>query len=459
MNDPNGLVYLNGVYHLFYQAGEWPRRWDHAVSKNLVTWQEKGTKIPATDCISPFSGGAVVDKYNTAGFGKDALVMMYTGHHIESGVEDQRLAYSTDNGETVRKYEPNPVIPSNTGDFRDPNPFWYEADESWRMVVSRVEATDERPAGIEIYSSENLKDWTYESTYGSGGEAWECPSLFKLHIEDSDEAKWIMTISTTETREVEHHIGHFDGTEFISKEIIEADYGYDFYATQKWSNTPQERGLNISWMSNWYYAMDLPDNGWQGAMTVPRTITLLEDGFEMRQHPAEEITQARKGVLADINSGTISNSNDPLSGDDVSGRSLEIITTIALSNADKVGLRVREGEDQKTVIKYDKTDEELRFDRTDSGIFFSDDFYGTTKAPMKPLEDGTIKLRILIDSSSVEVFANEGRRVMTNRIYPDYDSTGVSMFAEGGSAEIRSLVAYDLKAKNDVPPEPPDADQ
>jgi sucrose-6-phosphate hydrolase SacC (GH32 family) len=133
MNDPNGLVYKDGVYHLFYQAGAWPRRWDHAIGTDLVSWTEQGTAIPATDRISPFSGGADIDRYDTTGFGESAIVSMYTGHHIDTGVEDQRLAYSTDNGETVRKYETNPVISSDVGAFRDPNPFWYEPDESWRM--------------------------------------------------------------------------------------------------------------------------------------------------------------------------------------------------------------------------------------------------------------------------------------------------------------------------------------
>lgn len=446
MNDPNGLVYNDGVYHLFYQAGEWPRRWDHATSTDLVNWTEHGTKIPASSSISPFSGGAVIDRDATAGFGEDALVCMYTGHHIESGVEDQRIAYSTDNGQTMRKYDGNPVIPSDVGAFRDPNPFWYEPDESWRMVVGRIEATENRPAGAGIYSSENLIDWTHETTYRSGDKQWECPDLYELPVDGSEETKWVLTVSPVETRTVEHHVGQFDGTEFTPETVVTADYGTDFYATQTWSNTPEERRLSISWMNNWSYAMETPDNGWQGAMTIPRTTRLTEgDGtVAVRQYPAAEMTEARTETLAELDSGTIAPSNNPLQGENVSGRTLELITTIDPHSADRVGLRVREGTDQESVIVYDAADEELRFDRTNAGGFFDDGFYGTTSAPMELLDNGTIKLRVLVDRCSVEIFANEGRQTMTNLVYPNRDTTDISLFAKEGAAKIEHLVAYDL---------------
>lgn len=448
MNDPNGLVYLDGVYHLFYQAGEWPRRWDHATSTDLINWTEHGTKIPATSSISPFSGGAVIDKDTTAGFGEDALVCMYTGHHIESGVEDQRIAYSTDNGQTVHKYNGNPVIPSDVGDFRDPNPFWYEPDESWRMVVGRIKATEDRPAGAGIYSSENLIDWTYETTYRSGSGQWECPDLRELPVEGSEETKWVLTVSPVETRTVEHHVGQFDGTEFTSEEVVAADYGTDFYATQTWSNTPEGRELSISWMNNWSYAMDTPDNGWQGAMTIPRTTRLTDVGnsVEVRQFPADEMIETRTETLAELDSGTIAPSNNPLQGENVTGRTLELITTIDPHSADRIGLRVREGTDQESMIVYDAVDEELRFDRTNAGQFF--DNAGKAAAPMGLLDNGTIKLRVLIDRCSIEIFANEGRQTMTNLVYPNRDSTGVSFFAESGAAKIEHLVAYDIDAES-----------
>lgn len=449
MNDPNGLVYHQGKYHLFYQAGAESRRWDHATSTDLINWTEHGTKISDTASIQAYSGGAVIDENNTAGFGNDALIALYTGHH-DDDIEDQRLAYSTNNGRTVQKYEGNPVIPSEVDDWRDPRPFWYEPDDSWRFVITRVDSTEGRPAGIEIYSSDDLLDWTYESTYGSGGERWETPNLLELPVEGSDETRWLMSMSIEATRTVEHHVGRFDGTDFISDEVFRADYGYDFYAPQYWANTPRDRGLFIYWMNNWNYAMDTPDNGWQGAMTVPRTVTLTEsdDGIEVRECPAEEMAETRTDTIAELDSETITPSNDPLSGTGITGSSLELITSIDTRSANQVELRVREGNNQASVITYDVDDEELRFDRTNAGEFFESGYYGETSAPLEPLDDGTIELRVLVDRSSVEIFANEGRMTMTNLVFPDGNSTDVSLSTEGGAATLDRLVAYDLATES-----------
>lgn len=449
MNDPNGLIYHDGVYHLFYQAGERRRRWDHATSSDLVTWTERGTKIPDTDSIQAFSGGAVVDSRNTAGFGTDAIVALYTGHH-DDGTEDQRLAYSTDDGETFQKYENNPVIESNTGEFRDPNPFWYEPDESWRLVVSRVEATDDRPAGIEIYRSPNLLDWTYESTYvDEAGAGWECPSLFERPVEGADEARWVLPVSPIEHRSVEYHIGRFDGTAFVDEEVHSADHGYDFYATQQWGNEPADRDLLLTWMNNWEYAMEGPDPGWRGVMTVPRTLTLEADdnGLAVIQRPAEELVCARRDPVAELHSEPITPGRDPLDGTELAGRTLEIETTITPQSASTIGLAVRTGPEQESVISYDPTDGTLRFDRSNAGEFFGSNGTEreTTAVELPPTD--ALDLRVLIDRCSVEIFAANGRHTMTNLVYPDRESTGVSLFAEDGVARVEELVAYTLSAE------------
>lgn len=378
---------------------------------------------------------------------------MYTGHHIDSGIEDQRIAYSTDNGDTVQKYDGNPVIPSDHSDFRDPKPFWYEPDESWRMVVGRISAIEDRPAGIEIWSSDDLIDWTYESTYGSGGEGWECPDLFELPVEGSDETRWVLMVSPIDTRSVEYHVGNFDGSEFIGEQRFTADYGHDFYATQTWSNLPGEtdRGLHLGWMNNWNYAMEATPEGYQEAQTIPRTIRLQNAGdtIELRQSPAEEVTQTRAEPLAEIDSARITPSSPCtcLRNGNVAGRTLDLGATISPENASHVGLRVREGTDQETVITYDTEYSKLRFDRTDSGVVFEDEFFETASAPMELRDDGTIRLRVLIDRSSVEIYGNEGRQVMTNIVFPCWDSTGVSVFAEGGAAELEHFVAYRLDSQ------------
>lgn len=448
MNDPNGLVYHDGAYHLFYQAGERQRRWDHAVSADLLTWSEQGTKIPVDSSVEAFSGGAVVDRDDTADFGTNALVYTYTGHH-DDGTEDQRLAYSSDGGETVHTYEKNPVIESAADNFRDPNTFWYEPDESWRMVVGRIDRTEERPAGVEIYSSDDLRDWTYESTYRApNGEEWECPSLLELPVAGTKETRWVLIVSPVELGSVEYHVGRFDGTAFTAENVIRADHGHDFYAAQHWANEPENRGLVISWMNNWEYAMDGPDPGWRGVMTIPRTISLegVDGDIEVRQRPATEVTEARGDAIAELTSETIAPDEDPLYRADIESRAFEIVASIDPRSADAVGLRVREGIGQESRIVYDARDEELRFDRTNSGALFDDDTYGESSVPLATLEDGTIELRVLVDRCSVELFANGGRRTMTNLVYPDWESAGASLFSEGGVADIERLVAYDLAA-------------
>ncbi|WP_317175862.1 glycoside hydrolase family 32 protein [Halomontanus rarus] len=446
INDPNGLVYHDGIYHLFYQAGRYRRRWDHATSTDLTDWKLHGTKIADTPSIQAFSGGAVVDHTNTAGFGENALVCMYTGHHND-GTEDQRIAYSTDGGATVTKYDGNPIIESSVGDFRDPKPFWYSPDESWRMVVGRIQGTNDRRPGMEIYSSDDLIDWTYESTYiDADNEKWECPNLIQLPVSESTETKWMTIVSPIENRFVEYHIGHFDGTEFIVEDVIQADHGHDFYATQFWENTPEMRGLNISWMNNWAYAENLSDRGWHGSMTVPRTLELTETetGIEVRQHPVSDVTEEHQKTVVEIPLTTVTSTAGPLLRTDVVGATPEIVTTIELKDADVVGFRLQDGEQCQCAIKYNSCSEKLVFNRMDPDTTFNSEEYGCTSMPVEPRTDGTIQLRILIDQCSVEIFANDGYRSMTNLVHSDLKKTDVGFFAEGGTAKIRDLVVYDL---------------
>lgn len=442
MNDPNGMVYHDGVYHLFYQAGAERRRWDHATSETLVSWEEHGTKIPA-ERRQAYSGGAVVDTEDTAGFGHDALVATYTGHW-DDGVEDQRLAFSSDGGETLVEYENSPVVPSDVGDFRDPNPFWYPPDESWRMVVARVKSTSDRPAGIEIYGSSDLRDWAYLDTYESGGQSWECPSLYRVPVSGTDRHRWILTVSV-DWNHVEHHVGHFDGAAFSVNQRVHADHGFDFYGGQTWANTPERPGLLLSWMNNWEYADQLPDTGWQGAQSIPREVTLVETdgGIELRQHPAEEVTSIRGRKLASLSNERITPDYDPLASSDVAGQTIEIQASIAPGGAEWVELAVRESAPERTKVVYDVSERELIVDRGQSGAFFGPDRYAIETGPL-PLVDGSIELRVLVDRSSIEVFANDGRYTNTNLIFPEPTSTGVSLTTRGGSAELRELTAYEV---------------
>lgn len=449
MNDPNGLVYHDGVYHLFYQAGEDRRRWDHATSPDLLNWTEHGTKIPATGEYQAYSGGAVVDHENTAGFGEGALVCFFTGHFDDSGNQDQRLAYSTDGGRTLTKYDGNPIISSDVGDFRDPNVFWYEPTESWRMVVSRVDDHPEnpdRPRGIEIYESETLTEWTYCSTYESGDDQWECPDLYELPVRNTSESRWVMSVS----RDWDHHqyhIGRFDGSEFSVDDVVWADDGRDFYGAQSWTNEPSDdRRLMVAWTNHWEYAMETPDNGWKGIQSFPRQLELEDTGSKIVpiQSPDAALENARDGPIATVDDERIDRETDPLAGADVDGTRLELVTTIDPGDADAVTLTVSYGPDQRVTITYDIELEELFFDRADAGHFFGNTDMDVASGPLSVRSDGAISLRVLLDRSLIEIFGNDGTVAMTNQIFPDETSSEVSLAATGGTATLERFDAYRL---------------
>jgi sucrose-6-phosphate hydrolase SacC (GH32 family) len=456
MNDPNGLVYYDGTYHLFYQAGESRRRWDHATSTDLYNWTEHGTKIPDTSSIQAFSGGAVIDKNNTSGFGTDAMVAMYTGHH-DNGSEDQRLAYSTDGGDTFTKYSGNPVIDTNHDDWRDPVPFWYEPAGEWRMVICRVSSHKYKgtnyPAGIEVWRSADLKNWEYLDTYTSGGASWECPDLYKLPVNNTSESRWVMSMSV-EWDYHEYHIGHFDGTSFTADNTVSTDDGHDFYAAQTWSNEPDtDTRLMTAWLSEWDYAGDMPDQGWTGHQMFPRRVELTDTGKEIVpvQKPDSAISNAHSTQLTSLSSGTISSSNDPLDGEGVSGQHLDIDMNFDPGGAETVTLKVREDGRQETHVTYDVANEELIFDRSQSGNMFpgtSSDFPKQGSTPLSPQSDGTVQFRVLVDSSVVNVYANNGEKAMCHQIYPDDCAKDVSLTASGGEATLNNFTAHSTSSES-----------
>jgi sucrose-6-phosphate hydrolase SacC (GH32 family) len=450
MNDPNGLVYYDGTYHLFYQAGENRRRWDHATSTDLVTWTEHGTKIPASSTIQAFSGGGVVDSNDTSGFGTDAMVLMYTGHHSD-GTEDQRLAYSTDGGDTVSTYADNPVIDTDHDDWRDPVPFWYEPADEWRAVICRVSGHEYRGtsylAGVEVWKSTDLKNWTYLDTYESDGEGWECPDLYELPVSNTSESRWVMSMSV-EWDHHEYHIGRFDGTTFAAENQLHVDDGHDFYAAQSWSNESGSGDrLVTAWLSEWDYAMDVPGHGWTGHQLFPRRVELYDTGSEIVpvQKPDAALQDTHDTKVANLKRKTISPTDDPLDGAGVSGKHLDIDVTFNPGDADTVTLVVREDARQETRITYDVANAELIFDRSESGNLFpgtSSDFPERGSHPLGTRSDGTVRLRVLLDASIVEVYSNNGKRTMCYQIYPDNCATNVSLSASGGSASLVRFTAH-----------------
>ncbi|MGD8175680.1 glycoside hydrolase family 32 protein [Marinimicrobium sp. ARAG 43.8] len=475
MNDPNGLVYHNGEYHMFYQynphGDKWGHMsWGHAVSRDLVHWEELGVALPEDDDNMIFSGSAVVDHHNTTGFGSrdnPPLVAIYTGHRQPPAKgQDQRLAYSLDNGRTWTKYQGNPVLDENMTDFRDPKVIWHEESQQWIMVVAL--STEYKVA---FYGSQDLKDWTLLSQFESPESAlgiWECPDLFALPIDgDSEQRQWVLEIDLGAGEEGSvaggsgglYFVGEFDGQRFIPDEdALPAseegphqwvDYGKDFYAAVSWSDVPEEDGrrLWVGWMNNWQYAQDLPTSPWRSSQSIPRALELVrhDGGLKMVQEPVEEL-QVLRGEQRSLTALTLDSESRSLADHGVAGKALELKVTFANVDADAFGLKVRTGKNEQTILRYDQRDETLSLDRTRSGeVDFHADFPGVHVAPM-PLEDGKVSLHVFVDWSSVEVFGQGGTVVISDKIFPSSDSDGVEVFAEGGEVTVETLNAWPLKS-------------
>ncbi|MCY9094881.1 GH32 C-terminal domain-containing protein [Bacillus inaquosorum] len=464
MNDPNGMVYYAGEYHLFYQyhpyGMQWgPMHWGHAVSKDLVTWKHLPVALYPDEKGTIFSGSAVVDRNNTSGFqtGEEKpLVAIYTqdreGHQVQS------IAYSNDKGRTWTKYAGNPVIP-NPGkkDFRDPKVFWYEKEKKWVMLL----AAGDR---ILIYTSKNLKQWTYASEFGQGqgshGGVWECPDLFELPVDGNpNQKKWVMQVSVgngavSGGSGMQYFVGDFDGTHFKnenpSDKVLWTDYGKDFYAAVSWSDIPSSDGrrLWLGWMSNWQYANDVPTSPWRSAASIPRELKLktLTGGVRIVQTPVKEL-QTIRGTSKKWKNQTISPaSQNVLAG--LSGDAYELHAEFQVSpgSAPEFGFKVRTGENQFTKVGYDRKNTKLFVDRSESGnVTFNPTFNtGIQTAPLKPV-NGNIKMRIFVDRSSVEVFGNDGQQVITDIILPDRSSKGLELYAVNGGVKLKSLTIYPLK--------------
>ncbi|HET9912579.1 MAG TPA: glycoside hydrolase family 32 protein [Anaerolineales bacterium] len=452
MNDPNGLVYLMGEYHLFYQyhpaSTVWgPTHWGHAVSRDLVHWQYLPIALYPDEQGMIFSGSAVVDWEDTAGFGRDALVAVFTYH--KDHVETQNLAYSTDLGRTWTKYAGNPVIP-NPGlpDFRDPKVFWHE--DHWVMALAAGNV-------ILFYTSSDLKKWEQSGSFGDGygctDGVWETPDLFRLNIDGSDETYWVLTVGVGNGAPAggsgtQYFIGDFDGKRFISENPKElslwADHGADYYAAQSWSDEPNHRRLMLGWMNNWQYALHVPTASWRGSFSLVRELALTrtEQGVRLLLRPVPEMQALRREQLCwhreVIQPGTNLLSN-------VQGNVLEIIAEFEIDeDSDRFGFRIRVGENEHTTICYAVKEKRLSVDRTHSGqVDFKDGFAGVHSADLSPMNN-VLRLHIFVDSASVEVFADDGLVTFSECIFPSEGSDRLELFAEGGTVLLTSLTLFHL---------------
>ena len=424
MNDPNGMFYKDGVWNLYFQHNPYGSQWEnmtwgHSTSTDLVHWKFQGDPIQPDALGTVFSGSAVVDKENTSGFGKGAVIALYTS---AGESQTQSMVYSTDNGKTFTKYEGNPVITSNVPDFRDPHMFWNEDIKKWNMILAAGQH-------MEIYTSDNLKDWKLESSfgemYGNHGGVWECPDLMKMKVRGTDKEKWMLICNINPGgpfggSATQYFIGDFDGHKFTCESKPEVtkwmDYGKDHYATVTFDNAPEGRRVAIAWMSNWQYANQVPTLQYRSGNSIPRDLGLFEYKGETYCSvvPSPEMTAARSKKATK----SLSESCEMV----VNLKGNAIIT---LSN-DK---------GEKVVMLYDAKAETFSMDRTKSGkMDFSNDFAATTKAPTY----GKIsQLRIFIDKSSIEVFDAEGKMAMTNLVFPTKPYNKVTV--KGGKYQVYNI--------------------
>lgn len=463
MNDPNGMFYKDGRWHLYYQYNPYGSKWQnmtwgHSVSDDLVNWEHLPEAIRPNGLGSVFSGSCAVDHDNTAGFGSDAVIALYTSAGTS---QMQSLASSTDDGLTFNIYPSNPVLTLES-EARDPKVFWNDSTKEWNMILAH--ALDHE---MLIFSSPDMKSWTLQSSFGKGlgaqGGVWECPDLFELPVTGTDEKKWVLLCNINPDGPfggsgTQYFVGDFDGKTFkadtdaagnVSTKWL--DYGKDHYATVTWSDAPDGRRVALGWMSNWQYAADVPTMQFRSANTLPREMGLFRtpDGeVYASSAPSPELEALRGKLAAKVRKTTVGRKARSFALPSENGGICEILMDIEASKAKTVNIGLSNSKGEKVVMQYDPAAATLSFDRTQSGITdFSEGFPAVTVTPTHEAS-GRIALRIFVDRSSMEVFGNDGEFVMTNLVFPRTPYTALSVSAEGGNAKVENLKIYSLKSDN-----------
>ncbi|PPA71707.1 glycoside hydrolase family 32 protein [Jeotgalibacillus proteolyticus] len=456
LNDPNGLVYFEGEYHLFYQyhpnGSTWgPMHWGHAVSKDLIQWEELDIALYPDENGTIFSGSAIVDWHNSTGFFPEepGIVAIFT-HHLDkkdgsAPVQTQSLAYSRDKGRSWEKYKENPVLAHESKvDFRDPKVFWHHETNKWIMVLATGQT-------ITFYSSANLIDWQFRSEFGEGkgshAGVWECPDLFILKDENSSEEKWVLLVSIGDDVELEmgsrtqYFTGSFDGNTFITDQVSVKwlDYGKDNYAGVSFSDIPKEDGRRIylGWMNNWRYANQIPTDGWRGQMTLPRELTLRTidgesfviqkfvkevDSFLTEKIPLiEKIQKGSKKVV-------------------VSQGPIELDIKIERMESKLFAITVHHTKEQSTEITFDAVKNQIILDRKRSGAIDFSEMFAHEQLIDTKLTD-SINLRLLLDSSSIELLVNEGAYSLTSLVYPDQICSELTISSPEGTIKVQGYLS------------------
>ncbi len=457
MNDPNGMFYKDGVWNLYYQYNPYGSKWQnmtwgHSTSEDLINWKHEPIAIRPDGLGSIFSGSCVVDSKNTAGFGENEVIALYTSAGTS---QMQSLAHSSDNGLTFTKLPSNPVLTLES-EARDPNMFWNETTGEWNLVLAH--ALDKE---MLFFTSPDLKTWTLQSGFGKGLGAqdgvWECPDLLQLPVEGSDEKKWVLIVNLNPGgpfggSAIQYFVGDWDGRKFTVENAGDGsvptkwlDYGKDNYALVSFSGAPDDRHTVIGWMSNWQYAAEVPTMQFRSANTLPRDLKIFkgDDGNSyVASVPSPELLALRGKAVASSSGATIGRKS--LSYSLPSNGLCEIVADFTANKSQKVVLTLSNKNGEKTLMTYDATNHTLTFDRSKSGIVgFSEDFPVNSVSPTFE-KYGKISLRIFIDRSSIEVFGNDGRFVMTNLVFPNYPYTTLTLSSENGNSRLTNLKVYPI---------------
>ncbi len=438
MNDPNGMFYddVTHLWHLYYQHNPFgttwgPMHWAHAVSPDLIHWEQKGIAIAPDSIGTIFSGSAVIDRYSTAGFGENVVVAIYTQSEICG--QHQSIAYSQDGGMTFTKYEGNPVLMGDIADFRDPKVFWDEQTNRWVMILACQQE-------VRFYSSVNLREWQYESsfgaTYGGHGGVWECPDLIKMPLESEQMINgkmaselWVLLLNINPGglfggSATQYFVGEWDGTTFTCfdepNETKWLDYGKDHYATVTWNNAPDHRIVAIGWMSNWQYANNLPTVAFRSQNTIARDLSLYKD----------DAGEWRVGVMPSPELLAIKGEQTKVLGD-------AAIIELELDGKQNAVITLSNEKGEKVVMSLDAHRQTFSMDRTASGdCSFSQDFAAHTTAPLFVHHD-THHITLFIDHCSIEAFGTDGEWAMTNLVFPSEPYNHIDV--QGGKAAIYDI--------------------
>lgn len=455
INDPNGLLYYNGTYHLFYQHNPMGIRWGHmswghATSKDLLHWNHLPLAITEEKDTMIFSGTCIADVKNSSGFGKNGqtpLVAVYTAH-IEGINQSQHIAYSLDEGDTWKKYDKNPVLDLHKKDFRDPKVFWHDEKKYWVMLVMLpIEHV------LQFYSSSNLKEWHHVSDFGPAGDTsgvWECPDLTPVPVEgEPGKMKWLLQMSVGAS--MQYFVGEFDGVRFINEspanKIFRPDYGPDYYAAIVYNQLPDSiKPTAIGWLNNWNYANDIPTTPWRGMMSLPRTLSVkkIDSDWILLQRPVDVLTSLRSKPLVTLRNAVIENSR-PIR---TKSQQLEMKVIFEPGVRSTCGIKLAVGSGHEFEIGYNALTGILYMDRSKTGnIDFSPEFKKNLTCKMYlPLINGQLQLNVFFDKSVVEVFANGGHAVMTMQLFPDQKDVGVEIFSFNGKSKMKNLTLWNIKS-------------